>query len=742
MVSFVLLLSAFFAYRASQLQFDYEFENFFPQHDNKLDFFNKYRAEFENDNDFILFALVNKEGIFKEDFLEEVSAFSQELEELPYVRQVISPTEAKKLVRNVGRIGFSQVPYIHVQESNKYAEDSLNLYHSQDWPAKLISWEANSIAIVLKNEENLSKIKSDELSEGIKDLVEKYNFDELHYIGKITGQEVYIDVLKSEFGFFMGLSTFLLLVILILVYRSWWGIIIPLTTVLFAVVASLGIMNLAGKSMNMMNVLLPIIMLVVGMSDVVHFTSKYMEELKKGFSKIDSIKKTIKNVGFATFFTSLTTAIGFVSLITVSVPPVAEFGIFTALGVIAAFIITILFVPAILMLSKEPKIKKSNKDLWNEKVGGFFILLIRKRKWVYLMYALILLLSLWGISKIQYDYYIMKDLSEDHQLMKDLRFFQDHHGGIRPFELAIIVKPKDSTATDFAVMNEILKVEKYLKKTYKVNHLVSVTTPFLYANRSMHQNSEAYFKFPEKRKRYNYLLEQIKEADREGQLSMLLSSDEKIARISGKMIDPGSREILKRNESFSKFFQENINTELIGYELTGSTVIIDQSSRYISRNILLGLLLAFLVIAVVMGILFRSFYMAFISLIPNILPLLIIAGLIGFLKIDLNMITSIIFTIGFGIAVDDSIHFMSRYKIELKAKKSNIFALRRTYLSTGKAIILTSLILLSGFFSLSFSDFLSTAYIGLFVSLILIFALICDMTLLPLLLLKKLGLKK
>lgn len=195
--------------------------------------------------------------------------------------------------------------------------------------------------------------------------------------------------------------------------------------------------------------------------------------------------------------------------------------------------------------------------------------------------------------------------------------------------------------------------------------------------------------------------------------------------------------MLKRNEDLQAFVEQNINAGILNYELTGTPVIIDKSSRYLSRNVILGLLVAFGVIALLMGFLFRSIKMALLSLVPNIFPIVLTAGCIGYLGIPLNMSTALIFTIAFGIAVDDTIHFLSRYKQEMNRGIQNFWAIRRTFLSTGKAIIITTIMLIGGFGSLILSDFKSTFYIGLFVSMTLIFAVITDLTLLPLLLLKK-----
>ena len=200
------------------------------------------------------------------------------------------------------------------------------------------------------------------------------------------------------------------------------------------------------------------------------------------------------------------------------------------------------------------------------------------------------------------------------------------------------------------------------------------------------------------------------------------------------MDDIGSKKVKELNEKFEQFFQSEIDHSLIGYKMTGTALLVDKNNEFLATNMIFGLSIAFLLIALLIGIIFRSIKMALLSIIPNVIPLAFIGGLMGFLGTNINMSTSIIFTIAFGIAVDDTIHFLSKFKIEGSKGKSLMYSLKRTYLSTGKAIVLTTLILCGGFVSLIFSDFKSTFLIGAYVSLILFMAVLTDLLLLPILL--------
>ena len=732
------LVLLFLGYSSSKLEFDYDFEKFFPQEDSDLVFYEDYREKFENDNDFILLGFANENGVFDQQFLQKVERFTAKVRALPHLREVVSPLEMSYLEIAPGGMGIKTTPIFHVDQPEKYAADRERLANSIEPVAEMVNLENNSLILVVKNKQLINKDDSDELAKALQELIDAEGFKEIHVMGKIMGQQVYVAVMKVEFLTFASISIFVLIIFLIIAYRALWGILIPLATVLLAVIGSLGFMQLSGTPLNMMTTLLPVIMLVVGMSDVVHLVSKYLEEIRYGRTKTVAIKNMLKKVGVATLLTSLTTALGFVTLIGVGMEPIQNFGIFTAVGVLLAFVLSILFIPSIFLNIKKPKITDSTKvqNAWERGLGKFFIKLCRNQKTVLVAYSILTIICFVGASQIKFDYFLMQDLGEDQPLMKDLRYFQKQFGGIRPFEMAVI-PAEGKEVTDYDVIREIEKLEVYLNTEYGVNQMISPTVPFKFANKALRNGRDEYYKIPDNEKRFDYLKRQMEKFEGREEFQQIVSADKKVGRVFGRMIDPGSSAMIYLNDSLEVFYTKNIDSSVLSYKLTGTPAIIDEAGRHVSENIVIGLLFAFLLIGISMAFLFKSIKMGFISLVPNIFPILLTAGFIGFAGIDLNMSTAIVFTIAFGIAVDDTIHFLSRFRQEMSQGRSNLFALRRTFISTGKAIIITSIILLGGFGSLIFSNFLSTFYIGLFVCMTLVFAVITDLTLLPMMLLKK-----
>jgi hypothetical protein len=298
------------------------------------------------------------------------------------------------------------------------------------------------------------------------------------------------------------------------------------------------------------------------------------------------------------------------------------------------------------------------------------------------------------------------------------------------------ITTKDSSNIfNYETILELEKIEDYLYSNYEAGFILSPVAVIKSINKATHSGSSSYYKIPSTERKYNILLKKMNRLNLKDKLKTIVTADNLTCRFTGKMDDVGSKKVMQINTQFEQFYQTEINTQLVDYKMTGTALLIDKNNESLAMNMLAGLAIAFLLIALLIGIIFKSIRMALLSIIPNVIPLAIIGGLMGFMGTAINMSTSIIFTIAFGIAVDDTIHFLSKFKIESARGTSLIYSLKRTYISTGKAIVLTTLILCGGFISLVFSDFKSTFLIGTYVGLILFVAVITDLLLLPVLVL-------
>ena len=723
-------------HQITKLTFDYEFEHFFPSSDPELEFYHEFTEKFDTDIDFVIMGIKNDEGIFEDSFLQDASAVNAELKKIPHVTRILSPFDAADYA--LGPFGPIAIPYLHVDDTARYSSDSNRIYTYQKQVGSLFSPDAKSISMLIILEDTLNKLETDTVYYNLMEVINKYEFDELHAAGKAIGQAFYIEQIKNEFMLFMAIAILLILTVLILIYRSFWGTAVPLIVVLLSVIWLLGFMSLVGKSIDIMTTLLPLVLFVVGISDVIHLLSRFFEEIRSGLSKDDAIRTAYKRVGAATFLTSLTTAMGFLTLLTSGVKPVRELGIFAAAGVFIAFFLAFSLLPAILALSKVPKLayKEPSTVLWNKLVTKLFRFSLNARIPILIGSVMVVIISIVGITNIRIDNFLLEDVSEDDPIRKSFMFFEENFAGVRPFELEFSVEDSNKSVLDPDMIEEMLAVESYLKNEYGVGFLNSPLTIVRAANQALNGGRDSANLVPTDPSELARTTRLVKRLVKRPEFAALLSSDQQHARFTGKIEDQGGR-ITKQKDSELKAHFENAG-QLSGAEvqLTGMSILIDKNNETLSSNMMTGLVFALIVVAIIMGFIFKSFRMAMISLIPNIIPLLIVGGVMGWAGIDLKISTSVIFGIAFGIAVDDSIHYLIKYRQELKKGRSNLYALKRTSLSTGKAIILTTLILCMGFISLSASDFTSTFYVGVLITVALASAVAADLLLLPILLLR------
>lgn len=347
----------------------------------------------------------------------------------------------------------------------------------------------------------------------------------------------------------------------------------------------------------------------------------------------------------------------------------------------------------------------------------------------------IVVLSFAGMSRIVLNNNLLEDIVDSNSLKQDFYFFEKHFSGVRPFEMSVTLKDPARSIFDMDVLQQLNRVEELLKKEYGVGFIVSPVTVVKSINKALNGGDAENYKLPEDTAALKEVIQAIKKYKKKVELKVLISPDEHNVRITGKMHDLGSAAIRELDKKLELAMRKEIQPRLFNYKLTGGAVMIDKNNEYLVYNMLQGLFMSVLVVSLIIAFIYRSFKIVLISLIPNIIPMILVGGLMGFAGIEMKLSTSIIFSIAFGIATDDTIHLLARLKLEMDKGYSYLYAIKRTYISTGKAVVVTSLILSAGFLTLVMSDFQGTFYFGLLVSVILLVAVITELLLLPLLLL-------
>lgn len=722
------IASIFFA---TQLKFTFDFSQFFPEGDPDLAFFQEFTEEFENDSNFFLVAFPRKEGVFEQRFLEQVHDFTLK------VRQLDNVTESQSLTKFAYPLktpfGFTTIPAIHIDQPEKYARDKQRLLKDERFVYNLIDSAATTLVVALKTANKIELSAANQLIADMDSLVAMYNFDSHHYLGQANFQSKLVKMQQEEVLMSAVVSGLLVSLIIFVLYRRPYGIAIALVSIALGMILFLGFLGAMGRELSVMSALYPVLMIIVGTSDVIHIMSKYIDELRKGLPRKEAIIITIKEIGLATLLTSVTTAIGFASLLSSRIGPIKDFGINAAFGVVIAYITVVFFTTALLSMFKTDDLIKlgKNNQFWENLMEKTYQFSLRHPKRIALGSVLIAAISFYGISIITTNYQLADNLPIGQKITKDFQFFEQQFAGYRPVEFGVFAQG-DYTATDFEVLQEIDKIEQYLKTVPAIKSVNSITSVYKSINQAFNRNKQRAYKFPATEKDFN---KQKRFADRisNNSSNVLVSKDGKKARITTKILDLGADSIQAVGNRIDAWIATNTNPEIATFKKTGSGIILDKNAVYARESLLEGLGIAVIVISLLMALLFKNLRMVLISLVPNVFPLIFAGGLLGFLGIELEAGVAILFAIVFGIAVDDTIHFLSKFKLSRDKGLSIEEAIHLTFTETGKAICLTSIILFFGFLIMLFSVNPPSVTVGLMISVTLFTALFSDLLIIPVL---------
>jgi len=716
-------------YFISTLKFSFSFEQFFPKGDEDLTFFNDFIEEFETDDNFLLLAIESETDIFNRAYLNKLDSVKAAIDDLPFITgsQSISDIKLPDLTQfpfgMKSLLDKSSDSILQVQKP-KFLNDDRFVYN-------LINKTGTSTVINIKTEDNIDIVQSKELMTGLTEALNDQGVKDYHILGRAYFQDKLSDMQKREVIRSSIVSMILVALILFLIYRKFIGIIIALVSIGLGLIIFMGLLGLLGRELNAMSAFYPVLMLIVGTSDIIHIMTKYLDELKSGKSKEASIDITIREIGLATLLTSLTTSAGFLSLMTSKVEPIKDFGLNSALGVMVAYITVLFFSTALLSYFKTEQLITAQKQItiWDRLTGTLYNWSLR-HSLIKVASVLFIVFCFVGMSKITTDYKIESNLPRGEKISEDFFYFEREYGGFRPFEFAVICQG-DYLADDQEVIQEVSKLEDMLKSSEYVKTVISPASIFKTLNQVFSLSGK--YEIPENPETYNKIKNFSRNLKVPGQ-AILFNKERTKTRVSSRINDYGAETIKGFGREIDMWITDNIDDSIIQVKRTGTGLLLDKNSAYIRDNLLYGLGMALVLVSLLMGLLFRNLKMVLVSLVPNTLPLVFAAAILGWVGIELEAGITIVFAIVFGIAVDDTIHFLSKYKLCRNKGMEREVAIERTFKETGKAIIITSIILFFGFLIMLFSIHPPSVTIGLLISLTLVSAIIADLLLLPMLL--------
>ena len=732
------ILTGLSVWAASTLVFSYDFEQFFPTGDPDLAFFYEFRDKFEPDDNVLLVGLpAPGASIFEQGYLERVDSLTSLCENISLIEQTLSLTSYRYFIKSP--FGFVDYAAVHPAEPERFERDSLRLSSDPRVPGFLVTEDFDASMLVMRTGDSLPQPHAESIMEELHLALEATGFEEsAHILGRANFQVVLVEQQQREFIFMTVASGTLVLIIFLILFRKPLNVAISLVSVLLGMVLFLGFLGAIGRPLNFLSVLYPVLMIIVGVSDVVHILSKYIFELRLGKTRWQAISATQREIGIAILLTSITTAIGFLTLITSRVPPVREFGQGAAAGVLIAYVAVLGFMTAALVLFPSRLIAAklgpaeaksgSGQDGWSKLMAAVYRWGKRNNRWVPVGAGAFLVFAIIGIARVSTDVYISEGLPRGHQITEDFHWFEQKAGGFRPFEIAAIAG-SDYQVDDPIVIRAVDSLEDRMRDYGIISEPQSLVMLYKTVNRASKGDREREYKLPDTDRELSSIKRSLQRLPESG-MKVLISDDGKYARISANIQDVGTDSInAVINELMA--FADGFDQDVVQFRETGTGIIFDKNNEYLRRSLIQGLSIAFLAVSLLMAALFRNWRMVFVSLVPNIFPLLFGAAMMGYLGIELDAETAIIFAISFGIAVDDTIHFLSKLKWEFNKGTAAEEAIRLAFVETGKAILLTSTILLFGFLILLTSANPGTTYVGLLIALTLGSALVADLTLIP-----------
>ncbi|HEY6063057.1 MAG TPA: MMPL family transporter, partial [Chitinophagaceae bacterium] len=514
-------------------------------------------------------------------------------------------------------------------------------------------------------------------------------------------------------------------------------IILPLLIIVISIIWTLALISLTGHSLDIVSSLLPPILAAICMSDIIHISSHYIEQLRQGLPQKQALNKAYKEIGLATFFTCCTVAAGFVTLGITNIIPIRNFGFFAAAGLLLAFGITMVALYAFYFFSPVPKVafEKNADRRWNKFLAASFRTVIKNKILVFSLLAVLIGVSVYYTTKIEINSSLLQEIPKKNPILDDYRFMEKDFAGTRPFELALSIQNSNSSFFELGKMKRVEEIETFLKDSCGIGYIISPLSLFRGANKAFHGGDNAGFVLPASQQEVTRFYEGITQTEFADVMQHYMAVDGSRLRISGRLPNLSVKEFEPVRKKIETFITKKEKEYGFSHHITGSGVLLDRITYSLTGNLLTGVLFDALIICLIALFLLRNWIVMLIVLIPNVVPLFIMAGAMGLLGINLKADTSVIFAIALGLAVDDTIHFLSRLRLELSKGLSLPYAVKRTYLSTGKAIVITTVVLLSGFMTLLSSSFGGTFYIGLLISLCLFCAMILELTITPLLIL-------
>ena len=742
----VLVIATYlFSLQWNKMRFTYTEANLLPDHHEVNLEYNAFLEIFGEEGNLIVLG-VNDSTVFTVDKFNAWNSFCEEFNSFDEIETVVTISDLQKLVKNNKEKKFDLEPFIKDSITSQTQLEELQEDLFSNYPFYdnfLFNKETKTIrsAIYVKKELVNTSARKDFVLETLEDKVtafeNQYDLDVrisgMPYIRTLNAQ-----LIQNEIGMFILAALIVTSFIFFFFFRSFRATFISMFVVIIGVMWTFGILGLLEYEITVLTALIPPLIIVIGIPNCIFLINKYQHEVRKHGNKAKSLQRVITKIGNATLMTNVTTASGFATFIFTKSKLLQEFGTVASLSILGIFILCLLIIPIIYSFMPMPKdkhLEHLSKRWINTFVDWMENMVKHKRIAIYATSLILLIASIIGIYQIKISGSIIDDMPKQSQFYKDISFFEQEFNGIMPLEIMINTKRKKGVMK-LATLKRMNDLEDLIIEIPELSKPISVVSLVKYSKQAYYNGNPKYYQLPTSQENSFILSYAQKSSSDVDMLKNFVDSTGQYARITTFMKDVKIEKMERIEEDLRAKITKLFPDDRYEVTITGKAYLFQKGTYYLVKNLILSLSLAIFLISLFMAYMFRSFRMIVVSLIPNLLPLLITAGLMGYLGVPIKPSTILVFSIAFGISVDDTIHFLAKYRQELKAnhwriRKSVFGALRET----GVSMFYTSIVLFFGFSTFLISSFGGTKALGALVSATLLFAMLANLLLLPSLLL-------
>lgn len=740
------LLTLFAAYHTFKVQMTYDFVKVIPYDDPDLVEYEKFRKMFGEDGN-VLVVGIQDERLFQKDFFNDWYLLSNRVAAIEGVEKVVSLGSMYALQRDDSLHELTLRTLISKPFSTQHEVDSFRqVVESLPFYRGLLYNPENNVTLLAITLEK-SKLNSRErtgLVQTVEDecraFGEKYQVA-VHFSGLPYVRTIYSSKVANEVKIFTYLSILVTAIFIFLFFRFFSAVLFSLIVVVISLLCTLGSIHLFGYRIMLLTGIIPPLMVIIGIQNCIYLLNVYHQEFRQHGNKMLAIIRLISKNGLPLFLTNVTTAVGFCVFSFSGSEILDQFSLISGLNIMLVYIISLVFIPIVYSYLPPPQ-QKHTRHLDSVRLNKVMewcnYMVNHHRKSIYAVTIILCLASFYGASRIKTLGYVIDDMPVRDPVYTDLKFFEQQLKGVLPYEIRIDTK-KNGGVKDYATLQKINKLEKELAAFPQFSKPISIADFLKFANQGYNNGDPKYYIIPnvlDMADIISYLPQKTGQMSGNSLLKSMVDSNYRYARISIQMADIGSVEMKTLNAQVQAKVDEIFPKDQYDVTLTGTSLIFLKGNDYLVQNLMQSMLLALLIISLMMAFLFFSWKMVLISLVPNIVPLLMTLGIMGFFNIRLKPSTIIIFSIAYGIVVDFTIHYLAKYRHALKKNKWNMaLAIPESVREAGPSIIYTAVALFFGFIIFAASSFGGTVALGVLTSLSLLFGMLMNLLLLPALLL-------